>query len=249
MDCPREPSAFGRYNTSIGPFADEHSESSQRRTKRREWELEGNFDDGYGFMGPSDVGRRGRDKERERMRKHAKEIDLTQDDDDDDWFNNRGRSNKKRDCERSERDTRDRDEKRHSGPPEKKTRIDISLKIQPSRFDFVAPSDRLLSRITSPTRDEYGENEEYGRKKIEERRGGEYRRKEEKKGKRDKERNRERGKGREDKEGRRKNEGRSSKQSTHPSTSYRERERSLKDTSRVNSDNCTRQQYYGGYKR
>ncbi|KAI5124738.1 hypothetical protein M0805_005373 [Coniferiporia weirii] len=83
-DFSKEPSAFGSYNTMSGPYAN-HSVDSSRRNYRREWELNGNFDDGHGFAGPSDVGKRGRDKERERMRKREEDVQQ----DDDDWFGNR----------------------------------------------------------------------------------------------------------------------------------------------------------------
>ncbi|KLO16350.1 hypothetical protein SCHPADRAFT_926593 [Schizopora paradoxa] len=87
-EFPREPSAFGRFNILSGPFADAAAPSSSRSRKQREWEVEGYFDDGYGFSGPSNVGKRGRDKEKERMRQRAFEADY----DDDDWFGSRGDS-------------------------------------------------------------------------------------------------------------------------------------------------------------
>ncbi|KAL5487924.1 hypothetical protein ACEPAI_6032 [Sanghuangporus weigelae] len=83
----KEPSAFGSYNIMSGPFAEQKLALSNGRKLRREWEADGNFDDGYGFTGPSDVGKRGRDKERERMRRREKEMQKI-DDDEDDWFGN-----------------------------------------------------------------------------------------------------------------------------------------------------------------
>ncbi|THH12398.1 hypothetical protein EW145_g60 [Phellinidium pouzarii] len=87
-DFPKEPSAFGSHNIMSGPFADLLSNVSRRHNHEREWEVTGKFDDGHGFAGPSDVGKRGRDKERERMRRREEEVQQVHDDDDD-WFGSR----------------------------------------------------------------------------------------------------------------------------------------------------------------
>ncbi|TDL29652.1 hypothetical protein BD410DRAFT_780129 [Rickenella mellea] len=88
-DFPKEPSAFSTYNTLSGPFADPNaSRPSRRKRQPREWEHDGLFTDGYGFTGPTDVGRKGRTKERDRMRQYEDEV-MKSEDDDDDWFRNR----------------------------------------------------------------------------------------------------------------------------------------------------------------
>lgn len=51
FDFPKEPSAFGAFNILSGPFADMESSRDSRPRKQREWEREGQFDDGYGFSG------------------------------------------------------------------------------------------------------------------------------------------------------------------------------------------------------
>lgn len=90
-EYPREPSAFSLHNIMSGPFADnELPIISSRPRRQREWEREGNFDDGYGFAGPSNVGKRGRDKEKDRMRRRAFDAQAPEDDEDD-WFGNRDR--------------------------------------------------------------------------------------------------------------------------------------------------------------
>ncbi|EJD01316.1 uncharacterized protein FOMMEDRAFT_147876 [Fomitiporia mediterranea MF3/22] len=134
----KEPSAFGSYNTMSGPFADKEFAPSDRRKLRREWELKGNFDDGYGFAGPSDVGKRGRDKERNRMRRREKETQEVDDVyDGDDWFGSRQRS-----------ETRQRlSQNAKRGEPTGK----IVLKLgsaSGSYKDEQRPADRLLDRIS-----------------------------------------------------------------------------------------------------
>ena len=59
-NVPKEPSAFGLYGTLSGPFIGEQSgiQSSKHR-QARDWESGAHID------GPSDVGRRGKNKEKE----------------------------------------------------------------------------------------------------------------------------------------------------------------------------------------
>lgn len=117
-----------------GPFADISLKSSNR-TFRREWELEGNFDDGHGFNGLSDVGKRGRDKERERMRRREKERRVS---DDDDWFGSRIKS-------ASETNRRQRDQRSDTKGGARRP-IDIR---DSSKTKLESPGDRLLARISS----------------------------------------------------------------------------------------------------
>ncbi|KZT06504.1 uncharacterized protein LAESUDRAFT_725955 [Laetiporus sulphureus 93-53] len=87
-DMPREPSAFGSYNTSSGPFADLTERPLSRPNASRpprDWEAAGSFADGFGFIAPMDVGKKGRLKEREKLRKRARELEEAEDDEDD-WF-------------------------------------------------------------------------------------------------------------------------------------------------------------------
>jgi protein AIR1/2 len=80
-DFPREPSAFSEYNIRSGPFFDLAAESAKKRVrsrKKRDWEVEGP-------EVPTEVGKRGRKKERARMEKIAREQD---EGDEIDWFNN-----------------------------------------------------------------------------------------------------------------------------------------------------------------
>ncbi|PIL37531.1 transcription factor [Ganoderma sinense ZZ0214-1] len=81
-DLPNEPSAFSLYNVLSGPF----SEDAPRAPKRapRDWETASAFADGYGATVPTDVGKQGRRKERERLGK-ARELQEAGDDQDN-WF-------------------------------------------------------------------------------------------------------------------------------------------------------------------
>ncbi|TBU43306.1 hypothetical protein BD309DRAFT_961038 [Dichomitus squalens] len=82
FDMPHEPSAFSLYNILSGPFSSEALRSSKRAP--RDWETASAFADGHGATLPTDVGRQGRRKERERLGK----AQLLQDaeDEEDDWF-------------------------------------------------------------------------------------------------------------------------------------------------------------------
>ncbi|KAL6307200.1 hypothetical protein BKA93DRAFT_728235 [Sparassis latifolia] len=82
-DIPREPSAFGSYNTVSGPFYDTSSASNEKRPPR-DWEVASAFADGFGFNAPMNVGKQGRQKERARMEMRAKEIE--EEERQDDWF-------------------------------------------------------------------------------------------------------------------------------------------------------------------
>ena len=94
FDFPKEPSIFGMYNILSGPFADQNPAPPSERKRTRSSHSNDTFDDGHGFSGPSDVGKRGRDKERERMRLRAEEMRVVEDDDED-WFGGRGKRDSK----------------------------------------------------------------------------------------------------------------------------------------------------------
>ena len=145
-DHPREPSAFSTYNVLSGPFADISLKSSDR-TFRREWETDNNFDDGHGFSGLGDVGRRARAKERERMGRREKER-LVSDDDNEDWFSNRIKSNQ---------ETRSQKDKRRSSQKKDDTRDSNRLKT-------MKPGDRLLARMSSGQGPQYSDDSRQGKR-------------------------------------------------------------------------------------
>ena len=112
-----------------GPFAEEidpvkHEPSRSNRKER------GMFDDGYGFSGPSDVGKRGREKERERLRKHEKERDPS---DEEDWFA-KSRESKPKQARESERTVKGKGDR-------------MSFKF--SDKDSRRPADKLEARLSS----------------------------------------------------------------------------------------------------
>ncbi|KXN90248.1 Protein air1 [Leucoagaricus sp. SymC.cos] len=82
---PEEPSAFGLHNISTGPFYDPDTASTSSKPERRlrEWERE---DHTWSMHGPVDVGKQGRKKTMERMRKSAQKFE--EESDPDDWFGN-----------------------------------------------------------------------------------------------------------------------------------------------------------------
>ncbi|PCH40782.1 hypothetical protein WOLCODRAFT_143221 [Wolfiporia cocos MD-104 SS10] len=85
-DVPVEPSAFGSYSISSGPFADTTARPSAHPTAPRaprDWEVANAFADGWGANVPMDIGKQGRQKERERLGKRARELE---EEDPDDWF-------------------------------------------------------------------------------------------------------------------------------------------------------------------
>nr|VWO93976.1 Uncharacterized protein [Ganoderma boninense] len=98
-DLPNEPSAFSLYNVLSGPF----SEDAPRAPKRapRDWETASAFADGYGATVPTDVGKQGRRKERERLGK-ARELQEAGDDQDS-WFDRASRSTRGRNDARDSR--------------------------------------------------------------------------------------------------------------------------------------------------
>lgn len=93
-DVPNEPSAFSLYNVLSGPF----SEDVPRAPKRapRDWETASAFADGYGATVPTDVGKQGRRKERERLGK-ARELQEAGDDQDN-WFDRTSHSRARNDA-------------------------------------------------------------------------------------------------------------------------------------------------------
>ena len=114
-----------------GPFSSKQLISSGRKL-RREWEDKNTFGDGHGFAGPSDVGKRGRDKERERMRRKEKEVREI-DDDEGDWFGRRTNSQAK---------------VLPSAPKKMlEEKFTFNLKDTARFEDKKRPGDRLLARI------------------------------------------------------------------------------------------------------
>lgn len=82
-DRPVEPSAFGLNNISTGPFYD-HAEFKKRPERRlRDWERD---NDAWNNHAPDGVGRQGKKRMMERMRKAAKNFE--EESDPDDWFRN-----------------------------------------------------------------------------------------------------------------------------------------------------------------
>ncbi|KAI0650837.1 hypothetical protein C8Q79DRAFT_945317 [Trametes meyenii] len=89
-DIPNEPSAFSLYNILSGPFSSEVSRPSKRAP--RDWETASTFADGFGFVAPLEVGKRGRQKENARLGQQHRE---REEGEEDDWFDSvraRGRS-------------------------------------------------------------------------------------------------------------------------------------------------------------
>lgn len=75
-----------------GPFADLYSlEVHRRRASPQRRETRKVYDNREGLSALSNVGKRGRDKERQRLRQKLQEVAADDDDDDDDWFKNRRR--------------------------------------------------------------------------------------------------------------------------------------------------------------
>ncbi|KAI1795080.1 hypothetical protein LXA43DRAFT_993390 [Ganoderma leucocontextum] len=81
-DVPNEPSAFSLYNVLSGPFSEDAPRASKRAP--RDWETASAFADGYGATVPTDVGKQGRRKERERLGKARERQDA--ENDQDNWF-------------------------------------------------------------------------------------------------------------------------------------------------------------------
>lgn len=142
-DC-KESSAFGLINVMTGPFSKKILKTSGQKI-RREWEESDTFGDGHGFAGPSDVGKRGRDKERERMRRKEKEV-IEIDDDEGDWFGNRLKSQTK---------------PTPSGPRKIKPgeKFTFDLKGLTKYEDKQTPGDKLLARIDMESMDKRDKRE------------------------------------------------------------------------------------------
>jgi len=89
---PKEPSAFGFYNISSGPFFDpDHVEKKPAQNPRKPMSMRDleEFGDGSEFVLPlpDDLGKQGRKKEKERLAKAARDM---QADEEEDWFNGPG---------------------------------------------------------------------------------------------------------------------------------------------------------------
>ncbi|XP_006460080.1 hypothetical protein AGABI2DRAFT_117040 [Agaricus bisporus var. bisporus H97] len=91
-DKPDEPSAFGLYNVSKGPFYNpkELGATIQHERRLRDWEHDDRRFGDWGKYAPDNVGRQGRKKMMERMRKNAKIFE--EESDPEDWF--RGAKNR-----------------------------------------------------------------------------------------------------------------------------------------------------------
>lgn len=170
------------------------------------------------------------------MRKQAKEVDLTQDDDD--WFGSRIPTKQAR----AEHNNRRRDEKSRMDPPKKRAKIEISLKNQPSKFDLVPASDKLLARISSPPRDNNRSRDDDRRQDREKNERREKRRH------RDRDRDRERKKEKRSRD----NDDDRSKRPSGQTGSHWDREGDARDSGNADQsrrEEKPRQQYYGGYGR
>ncbi|KAG2754740.1 hypothetical protein P692DRAFT_201739981 [Suillus brevipes Sb2] len=88
FDIPAEPSAFGSHNVMSGPFCDQVSEPVRiRRGPRESQNKEGRpaSRDDQDMDAPANVGKQGKNKDKERMAKRFRD---QEDDDTGDWFNN-----------------------------------------------------------------------------------------------------------------------------------------------------------------
>ena len=86
-----ESSAFSSYNIRSGPFYDPTMEPVSVERRRREDEDRRRLPDDWEEGAPVDVGKRGKDKDKERLEKRFRE----QEDEGEDWFND-ARNVKKR---------------------------------------------------------------------------------------------------------------------------------------------------------
>jgi protein AIR1/2 len=73
-----------------GPFFDADPGFDALPRKRREWEDDGIMMDGWGLKAPTNVGEKGRSKDRKRLAERARQADENQDEDD--WFNDPNRN-------------------------------------------------------------------------------------------------------------------------------------------------------------
>jgi protein AIR1/2 len=86
-DTPSTPSAFSLWNTLSGPFSDA-AVAPVRARAPRDWENEETFGDGWGASAPINIGKRARNRDRERMERRALELLEQEQDDPGDWFAN-----------------------------------------------------------------------------------------------------------------------------------------------------------------
>jgi len=144
-NAPNEPSAFGRYNATSGPFFVASPKlapsSSAHGREPRDWEREDVIVDKSGYHAPAHVGKQGRKKDRAKMERRAREQEL---DDEEDWFGKTPNS-------------RDRHSKEHSKSPSKKLTFGSSLRPSSRTFDSSAKPrserslrDRLSGEVDRP---------------------------------------------------------------------------------------------------
>ncbi|KAF5363675.1 hypothetical protein D9756_000646 [Leucocoprinus leucothites] len=115
-DKPAEPSAFGHHNISTGPFYDLEEYGTRPERRLRDWERDAGA---WNMHAPEGVGRQGRKKMMEKMRRSAQRFE--EESDPDDWFGNsknarnRGvgpHSHSRSDRDRDRRRDRDRERQR-----------------------------------------------------------------------------------------------------------------------------------------
>ena len=131
-NAPKMPSAFGLYSTLSGPFVSERSEppKSSKRRKAREWEP------GSDVGGPSNIGRKAKEKEKERLQKKAHEMRELEDSSQD-WFASRSHTSQS-----SRRRSRSPDRSRARN---EKPKFQIKTHFQEDHR--VPPKPQLLDRI------------------------------------------------------------------------------------------------------
>jgi len=99
-DRPPEPSAFSAYNTKSGPFFDVSERPEPPKFHRRSNpESEEYLPDGWAQDAPIDVGKRGRNKAKEKLEQQARAMNQRADESEEDWFakTERPRSDRSRD--------------------------------------------------------------------------------------------------------------------------------------------------------
>lgn len=108
-DKPDEHSAFGKFNWLTGPFASVTSSAPHVERAPRLWERDDLFNDGRGFSIEGNIGRKGREKNRQRAAEAQKRLE--DDDDEPDWFsrNREGATN-------NSQNSRPSNSSRHSQP-------------------------------------------------------------------------------------------------------------------------------------
>lgn len=85
-DFPREPSAFSTHNTMSGPFFDPAAEPVQYRASFHDHGGDDMLPEDWGMDAPSNVGKRGRKKDRAKLQKKFQEQETVSDSDN--WFLN-----------------------------------------------------------------------------------------------------------------------------------------------------------------